>query len=247
MLVLLLLSRNREKSLAHWEKPMNAYLDNDSSNRAARWPNTGMFKSRSQLDAHVLPALLYAEDALEPYISAETVRYHYGKHTQGYFEKLNELVQGTEFSGMGLEEIVVRSDGEISNNAGQAWNHVFYWSCLCPSVNPSDDLMGLFIRDFGSFEEFRLQFGKAAAAIFGSGWAWLVRDGDGHLVIESHKDAGSPLGSKSVPVLTCDVWEHAYYIDYRNSRSDYLDGFWNIVNWDFVEYNYKQGVAAIFH
>jgi Fe-Mn family superoxide dismutase len=175
-------------------------------------------------------------DALQPHISKETLEYHYGKHHQQYVDTLNDLIAGTEFESMPLEEIVRKSKGAIFNNAGQAWNHAFYWNCLSPTGGgrPVGKLAAAIDGKFGSFDEFRKQFSKAAVGAFGSGWAWLVKNADGSVGIKSTANAGTPLTTDRRPLLNCDVWEHAYYIDYRNRRPDYVAAFWNIVNWDFA-------------
>lgn len=183
-----------------------------------------------------LPQLPYAMDALSPYISAETLEYHYGKHHQAYINNLNKLVENTEFSAMTLEDIIKKSSGGIFNNAAQVWNHTFYWHCLTPNGGgePTGQLGDAIVNAFGSFATFKEQFTQAAATTFGSGWAWLVQDGQGHLKIISTSNAGTPMTEGYKALLTCDVWEHAYYIDYRNLRPDYISAFWNLVNWDFV-------------
>jgi Fe-Mn family superoxide dismutase len=184
---------------------------------------------------HELPPLPFAEDALAPHISAETIQYHYGKHHATYVKKLNGLIPGTEFEDMPLDEIVKKASGGIFNNAAQVWNHTFYWNCLSPNGGgqPSGGLAEAIDKSFGSFEEFKEQFNSAATGLFGSGWVWLVKE-NGGLAIEGESNAGTPLQKGKTAVLTCDVWEHAYYIDHRNSRPSYLDGFWNLVNWDFA-------------
>ena len=183
-----------------------------------------------------LPELPYAMDALVPYISAETLEYHYGKHHRAYVTQLNKLILGTPFAQMTLEEIVKDSSGAIFNNAGQVWNHTFYWSCLSPQGGgePGAKVSDALIAAFGSVENFKDQFTQAAVSTFGSGWAWLVQDQQGALSIISTSNAGNPITQGLTPLLTCDVWEHAYYIDYRNVRADYLSAFWNLVNWSFV-------------
>lgn len=182
-----------------------------------------------------LPALPYKPDALEPHISRETIEYHYGKHHAAYVKNLNGLVQGNEFENMSLEEIVKKSKGPIFNNAAQVWNHTFYWNCLAPKAGgePGGRLADAIKKDFGSFESFKEQFTKTATSLFGSGWAWLVQ-GDGKLEIVGTSNAENPLTQGKKPLMTCDVWEHAYYIDYRNRRPDYVGSFWKLVNWDFV-------------
>lgn len=189
---------------------------------------------------HKLPDLPYAKNALEPHISSETLEYHHGKHHQTYVTNLNNLVKGTEFENMGLEEIVMKSTGGVFNNAAQVWNHTFYWNCLKPNGGgePSGALADAIKAKFGSFEEFKTQFSQKAITTFGSGWAWLVKNTDGSLSIESTGNAGTPMTSGQKALLTCDVWEHAYYIDYRNLRAKYVESFWNLVNWEFVAKNF---------
>lgn len=188
-----------------------------------------------------LPALPYAKDALAPHISAETIEYHYGKHHQTYVTNLNNLVPGTEFEGLSLEDIVKKSSGGIFNNAAQVWNHTFYWNCLSPNGGgaPTGGLANAIERTFGSFEEFKEAFTKCAVTTFGSGWAWLVKNPNGTLELVSTSNAGCPLTAGQTPILTCDVWEHAYYIDFRNLRPKYLEAFWALVNWDFASANYE--------
>jgi Fe-Mn family superoxide dismutase len=183
-----------------------------------------------------LPDLPYPKNALEPHISEETLEYHYGKHHQTYVDKLNGLVEGTEDADKPLEEIIRNSSGGLFNNAAQVWNHTFYWNCLSPNGGgqPSGALAEAIDRDFGSFENFVEKFNEAAVGNFGSGWTWLVQNPDGSLAILNTDDAGTPLTGDAKPLLTCDVWEHAYYIDYRNARPKYLEAFWNLVNWEFV-------------
>ena len=186
-----------------------------------------------------LPELPYNGDALAPHISAETIDYHYGKHHKAYVDNLNKLIPGTEFENMSLEEIVQKASGGIFNNAAQIWNHTFYWNGLSPKGGgePSGELASAITKGFGSFEKFKGKFTNAAVAQFGSGWAWLVKNLDGSLTIEATSNAENPLKQGKKALLTCDVWEHAYYIDYRNARAKYLEGFWNLVNWDFVAAN----------
>ena len=185
---------------------------------------------------HILPALPYPRDALEPHISAETIDYHYGKHHAGYVEKLNGQLPGSEFESASLEEIIRKASGTIFNNAAQVWNHTLYWNCLSPDGGgePDGDLARLVNEQFGSFAMFKERFSKSAASNFGSGWTWLVKNPDGRLDIVNTGNAGNPLTDGRQPLLTCDVWEHAYYIDYRNSRAKYLEAYWKLVNWDFV-------------
>jgi Fe-Mn family superoxide dismutase len=191
-----------------------------------------------------LPPLPYEHSALEPHISAETVDFHHGKHQRAYVERLNALVAGTGFAEATLEEIVRKAQGEMFNNAAQAWNHAFYWQCLRPSAGggggtPSGALAEAVDRAFGGFEAFRKQFDALALRTFGSGWVWLVQRADGGLALAATANAATPLTGSDTPLLTCDVWEHAYYIDYRNARAKYLEAFWNVVNWDFVAANLK--------
>ncbi len=186
--------------------------------------------------AHELPPLPYELVALEPHISAETLEFHYAKHHAGYVAKLNGLIPGTEFENASLEETIRSASGGIFNNAAQVWNHTFYWNCMSPDGGgePPPALIRELDKSFGSFDAFKRQFSEAATSHFGSGWAWLVRKADGSLVITQTSNAGCPLASGDVPMLTCDVWEHAYYIDYRNARPKYVEAFWKLVNWEFV-------------
>jgi len=191
---------------------------------------------------HRLPELPYAKDALTPHISAETIEYHYGKHHKAYVDNINRLIAGTEFEKASLEEIIRKSSGGIFNNAAQIWNHTFYWNCLSPKGGgePSGELANALTRQFGSFSLFKEKFTNAAVTLFGSGWAWLVKNPDGSLSIQSMSNGDTPLKEGKKALLTCDVWEHAYYIDYRNARAKYVEGFWNLVNWDSVTANLKQ-------
>ena len=188
---------------------------------------------------HKLPPLPFKDDALEPVISKETLEYHHGKHHQAYVNNLNKLIEGTEFEAMTLEEIIKKSGGGVFNNAAQVFNHTFYWNCLSPEGGgkPEGDLAKAIDEAFGSFDEFKEKFSATAVGTFGSGWAWLVKDQDGKLGLMSTGNAGTPLTEDKTPLLTCDVWEHAYYIDYRNARPAYVDKFWDLVNWDFVASN----------
>ena len=190
--------------------------------------------------AFELPALPYAKDALSPHLSAETLEFHHGKHHQTYVTNLNNLVPGTEFDGLSLEEIIKKSSGGVFNNAAQIWNHTFYWNSLSPNGGgePSGVLADAINAKFGSFAGFQEKFTKCAVTTFGSGWAWLVKNADGSLALVSTSNAGCPLTTGQVPLLTCDVWEHAYYIDYRNARPKYLEAFWALVNWDFAAANF---------
>jgi Fe-Mn family superoxide dismutase len=190
---------------------------------------------------HELPKLPYAMNALVPYLSEETLTYHYGKHHRTYVTKLNELLPGTEFEELPLDEVVRRASGPIFNNAAQVWNHNFYWKCLDPESagKPARELAKAIDAEFGSFDKFAREFRETALAQFGSGWTWLVREHSGQLAIRNGHDADNPLLWKQAPILTCDVWEHAYYIDYRNDRAKYLDAFWDLVNWNFAERNFS--------
>ncbi len=182
---------------------------------------------------HKLPDLPYALDALEPHISKETLEFHYGKHHQTYITNLNNLIKGTEFENASLEEIVRKSSGGIFNNAAQVWNHTFYWLGFAPNAGgePTGALADAINAKWGSFEEFKKAFTQTSIGTFGSGWAWLVKTADGSLDLVSTSNAATPLTTDKTPLLTCDVWEHAYYIDFRNSRPNYLDAFWKLVNW----------------
>ncbi|MFP7606723.1 superoxide dismutase [Fe] [Serratia quinivorans] len=186
-----------------------------------------------------LPALPYEKNALEPHISAETLEYHYGKHHNAYVVNLNNLLKGSKFEGLSLEEIVKASDGGIFNNAAQVWNHTFYWHCLSPQGGgePEGKLAVAINQAFGSFAEFKQQFSDAAVKNFGAGWTWLVKKPEGSLAIVNTSNAATPLTGDDKPLLTVDVWEHAYYIDYRNARPAYMENFWALVNWAFVEKN----------
>ncbi len=190
---------------------------------------------------HELPPLPFEKNALEPQISSETLDYHHDKHHQAYVTNLNNLIPGTEFEDLSLEEIVKKSSGGIFNNAAQVWNHTFYWQCLSPQGGgaPSGALAEAIEESFGSFDKFKEEFTKTAVGTFGSGWAWLVKGAGGKLALASTSNAGCPLTSGETPLLTCDVWEHAYYIDYRNLRPKYVEAFWTLVNWDFVSKNFS--------
>lgn len=185
---------------------------------------------------HELPKLPYDMNALAPHISEETLEYHYGKHHKTYVDNLNKLITDTEFADMSLEDVIKKSSGGVFNNAAQIWNHTFYWYCLSPDGGgaPTGTLAQAIDKAFGSFDEFKQKFTTTAVTTFGSGWAWLVKNADGSLAIQSTSNAGTPLTEGKTPLLTCDVWEHAYYIDYRNRRPDYVGAFWNLVNWHYV-------------
>jgi Fe-Mn family superoxide dismutase len=194
--------------------------------------------------AFTLPELPYAKDALAPVISAETIDYHYGKHHQAYVTNLNNLVPGTKYENLSLEEVVKASHGQLSekpvfNNSAQVWNHTFYWHSLSPTGGgaPSGAIGAAIDKAFGSFDSFKEKFSKAAATQFGSGWAWVVKNADGGLAIEQSANADTPFAAGKTCVLTLDVWEHAYYVDYRNARPKYIEEFWKKVNWDFATKN----------
>jgi len=189
---------------------------------------------------HKLPELPYAKNALEPHISAETLEYHYGKHHQTYITNLNKLIKGTEYEDMSLEDIIKNATGGLFNNAAQVWNHTFYWNCLSPDGGgkPGGALSEAINKTFNSFEEFKDKFSQTSITTFGSGWGWLVQNPDGTLEIVSTSNAGNPMTDGRTALLTCDVWEHAYYIDYRNARPTYVENFWEIVNWSFVAKNF---------
>ena len=186
--------------------------------------------------AFELPKLDYAPDALAPYISQETIEFHYGKHHQTYVTNLNGLIPGTEFEKADLETMIRKAEGGIFNNAAQVWNHTFYFEAFSKEGRrvPVGPLADAIYQTIGTFDSFKEQFSKAAVTLFGSGWAWLVKKDDGLLQIAQESNAGNPLRKGLKPVLTCDVWEHAYYIDYRNRRADYVKSFWEIVDWDVV-------------
>ena len=192
--------------------------------------------------AHTLPELPYAMDALEPTISKETLEYHYGKHHNTYVVKLNDAIPGTEFENMSLEDTIKNSSGGVFNNAAQIWNHTFYWNSLSPNGGgePTGAVAEAINSAFGSFEDFKTQFNDKAVNNFGSSWTWLVKNSDGSLEIVNTDDADTPIahGKGQTPLLTVDVWEHAYYVDYRNARPKYLESIWNLINWDFAAANF---------
>ncbi|SAL49739.1 superoxide dismutase [Fe] [Caballeronia telluris] len=189
---------------------------------------------------HTLPPLPFDKNALAPHMSEETLEYHYGKHHQTYVTNLNKLIPGTEFENLPLEEIVKKSSGGVFNNSAQVWNHTFFWNSLSPNGGgaPSGALGDAINAKWGSYDKFKEEFAKVAIATFGSGWAWLVKKADGTLDIVSTSNAATPLTTDSKAVLTIDVWEHAYYIDYRNARPKFVEAYWNIVNWDFATKNF---------
>ena len=188
-----------------------------------------------------LPALPFDRTALEPNISGETIDYHYGKHHKAYVDNLNKMIDGTEFADMPLEEIIKKSQGGMFNNAAQVWNHTFYWNCLSPNGGgePTGKLAEAINAAFGSFAAFKEQFTNTALTTFGSGWAWLVQRPDGSVALVSTSNAGTPLTGEDTALMTCDVWEHAYYLDYQNLRPKYLENFWSLVHWDFIAKNMK--------
>jgi Fe-Mn family superoxide dismutase len=185
---------------------------------------------------HELPKLPYAMNALEPYISQRTLEFHYGKHHQAYVTNLNKLITGTEFENLSLEDIIRKAGGGIFNNGAQVWNHTFYWNCMKANGGnePTGKLADAVTKNFGSFTDFKDKFSTAAATLFGSGWAWLVKKPDGTLAITQESNAGNPLKTGDLPLLTCDVWEHAYYLDKQNLRPGYIADFFNLVDWDAV-------------
>lgn len=190
--------------------------------------------------AFSLPELPWSNDALAPHISPETIEYHYGKHHNAYVTKLNAAIEGTEYAEMSLEDIIKKADGGLFNNAAQVWNHTFYWNCLAPNGGgaPSGAIADAINAKWGSFDKFKEDFSAAAAGNFGSGWTWLVKNGSGDLEIVNTDDAGCPLTAGQTPIITLDVWEHAYYIDYRNARPKYIETFFaSLVNWDFANSN----------
>jgi Fe-Mn family superoxide dismutase len=194
--------------------------------------------------AFTLPELPWAKDALAPTISAETIDYHYGKHHKAYVDNLNKFAEGSKYASMSLEEVVKASQGQASekkifNNSAQVWNHTFFWNSLAPKAggNPTGAIAGAIDKAFGSFADFKTKFSEAAAGQFGSGWAWLVKNADGSLAIEATPNAETPFAVGKTCVLTIDVWEHAYYIDYRNARPKFIEAWWNLVNWDFANKN----------
>jgi Fe-Mn family superoxide dismutase len=188
---------------------------------------------------HTLPPLPYPMDALQPHMSKETLEYHYGKHHQAYVTNLNNLIKGTEFENMPLEEIIKKSSGGVFNNSAQVWNHTFFWNCLSPQGGnaPTGKVADAINAKWGSFDAFKEAFTKSAIGNFGSGWTWLVSKGDGSVDIVNTSNAGTPLTTADKPLLTCDVWEHAYYIDYRNARPKFLENFWSLANWEFANKN----------
>jgi Fe-Mn family superoxide dismutase len=185
-----------------------------------------------------LPELPYAREALEPHMSRETLEYHYGKHHKTYVDTANKLAAGTEFENVSLEDAVKKASGKLFNNVAQIWNHTFFWHSLTPTQTaPGKKLSDALVKNFGGIEDFKKQFTESAIGNFGSGWTWLVKKPDGSLAIVNTANAATPLTTSDVPLLTADVWEHAYYIDYRNARASYLEHYWALVNWEFAEKN----------
>ena len=195
-----------------------------------------------------LPRLSFNKDALKPYISEETIEYHYGKHHQIYLTNLNRMIAKTEFENKSLIEIIKTSTGEIFNNAAQHLNHTFYWDCLTPDdyVKPSKELLLAIKVNYGSFKNFTEEFNKSSLTLFGSGWTWLVKDRYGEITIINTANAENPIAKDYIPLLVCDVWEHAYYIDYRNARDKYLNNYWHIINWKFVNQNFLKNRIVCF-
>ncbi|EXJ16068.1 superoxide dismutase [Imhoffiella purpurea] len=192
---------------------------------------------------HRLPDLPFPTDALEPHMSSETLSLHHGKHHATYVEKLNALIEGTEFATSPLSEIVAKAHGGIFNNGAQAWNHAFFWNCLHPEGGGDPHqgaLADAIAKDFGSAEALRNEFSTRLTTLFGSGWVWLAKDRDGNLGVESTSNAGNPITDGKMPILTCDMWEHAYYVDYRNRKKEYVESFWHLVNWNFVAANFER-------
>ncbi len=189
--------------------------------------------------AHQLPDLPFGPNDLEPFLSAETLEFHHGKHHKAYVDNLNKLTAGTPQEKASLEDLIKTADGGVFNNAAQVWNHSFYWKCLKAGggAAPSADFEAKLAEAFGSFDDFKSKFSQAAVGQFGSGWAWLVKNADGSLAITTSANAENPIRNGQTPLLTCDVWEHAYYVDFRNARPKYLEDFWGWVNWEFVESN----------
>jgi len=190
--------------------------------------------------AFELPELPYGKDALEPYISEKTLEYHYGKHHQAYVNKVNDQAKGTEFENASLEEIIKKANGGVFNNGAQVWNHTFYFMQFSPNGvrEPLGELKDAIENKFGSFDKFKEEFSNAAATLFGSGWAWLVKDENGELEIVQTANAGNPLQESKTPLLTCDVWEHAYYLDKQNARPKYIEDFWNVLDWNVIAERY---------
>lgn len=185
---------------------------------------------------HLLPELPYAQDALAPVMSADTLNYHYGKHLQTYLDNVNRMIEGTPFADMKLKDMITKAQGALYNNAAQAFNHIIFFKQLTPTPTTISPLLtqALVVR-FGSVDEFKSEFSNAAAALFGSGWVWLALDANNVLQIVPEPNAGNPITRNMRPLMCIDVWEHAYYLDYQNRRGDYIKNFWNLVNWDYIE------------
>jgi len=198
------------------------------------------FLKKGKLMEHKLPPLPYSMNGLEPYISKETLEFHYGKHHQAYVTNLNNQIKNTEYENESLENIIKKSSGGVFNNAAQVWNHTFFWQCMKSNGGgePSGALADAINAKWQSFDRFKEEFTKNCVSNFGSGWTWLVKKADGSLDIVNTSNAATPLTSTDKPLMTCDVWEHAYYIDYRNARAKFVEAFWNVVNWDFVSSNF---------
>ena len=196
---------------------------------------------------HQLPKLPFEKQAFEPYISAETLEYHHGKHHKAYVTKLNELIKGTEFEDMELIDIIFNAEGPIFNNAAQTWNHTFFWNCLSPAGggDPKGLCGELIKKRWSSFDEFKKKFSEKALANFGSGWTWLILDEDKELDILNTSNADNPLTHGQKPLLTLDIWEHAYYIDYRNARADFVKAFWNVIDWNLVNNKLEEALNSI--
>ena len=212
-------------------------MNGNVRNRVEAWPFTP--SDEENLMAHKLPKLPYDMSALEPHISKETLEFHYGKHHQAYVNKLNAAIGGTEYENMSLTDIIKKAKGGLFNNAAQVWNHTFYWNGLSPNGggDPTGPIADALKGKWGSFQAFKEKFSTKAVGNFASGWTWLVKDSKSELAIVNTDDAETPMTSGQMALLTIDVWEHAYYIDYRNARPQYIEAFWNLVNWDFVNQN----------
>jgi superoxide dismutase, Fe-Mn family len=236
--------RQGTRLLASWHFAAHAWSegryarpaeDGGTCGAAARQRRT--WKMATTQSAIALPPLPYARNALEPYMSRETLDFHYGKHHKAYVDKVNGLIGGTDFADASLEELVAESTGAVFNNAAQVWNHNFFWNCLSPQRRTPGRELSKALESLGGLESFQKQFDKAATEVFGSGWAWLIKDGGNALKIVTTSNANTPVREGHVALLTCDMWEHAYYIDHRNDRGAYMKSYWPLVNWDFVAAN----------
>lgn len=197
---------------------------------------------------HKIPELPYSLDSLAPTLSRETLEYHYGKHLQGYLDNTNQLIKGTRYEEMTLKDIIKEADGLIFNNAAQAWNHILYFKQLTPTPVPmSSNLTQAIIAQFGSIENFRKKFTESATKLFGSGWVWVALDAQHQLQIVSTSNAGNPITQNMRPLLCVDVWEHAYYIDYRNRRPEYIEKFWSLINWNYVEHRMEREDSMLYY